>query len=123
MDFGQYQNNVTNLPNLEVYRYENIFKVYTTQDGNSDYFYNIIKSIYVPNNLNDNVFSTITMPTGMPFTVLSYNLYGTTYLWWLICSLNHIQNPFDLSIGGKSLKVLNPQYVKTVLNIINQQLQ
>jgi len=39
---GKYQNNIDELPNLEDYRYENIFKIY--QKGDKDfYYYNILK--------------------------------------------------------------------------------
>jgi len=123
MDLGQYQNYISNLPNLDIYRYENIFKVYQTQDGNKDYFYNIIKNILVPNNINNNSFFTITYQANTPFTTLSYQIYGTTYLWWLICIVNNIRNPFDPSITGKTLKIINPSYVKQVLDIISKQLQ
>ena len=119
---GQYQNYIEDLPTLEIYRYENIFKVYQTSQSNA-YFYNIIKSISVPGDISSQIFQTITLPNNMPYTTLSYNLYGTTYLWWLICILNGIQNPFDINNAGKSVKVLKREYIKTVLNAIKQQLQ
>ena len=119
---GQYQNYIEDLPTLEIYRYENIFKVYQTSQSNA-YFYNIIKSISVPGDISSQIFQTITLPNNMPYTTLSYNLYGTTYLWWLICILNGIQNPFDINNAGTSVKVLKREYIKTVLNAIKQQLQ
>lgn len=122
MTDGQYQNYITELPTLEIYRYENIFKVYQTPESKV-MFYNIIKNIKVPQNVSNQVFEIITLPANMPLTTLSYNLYGTTYLWWLICILNEIQNPFDPNNAGKSIKVLKRQYIKTVLNSIKQQLQ
>ena len=45
MDLGTYQNYNPSLPNLQLYRYENIFKTYQTQDSNKDSFYNIIKNL------------------------------------------------------------------------------
>ena len=119
---GQYQNYIQDLPGLELYRYENIFKVYQTGDKNF-YFYNIIKNINVPNDINNEIFTLITLQENTPLPTLSYQLYGTTYLWWLICVLNNIQNPFDPNNSGKKLKVLKRQYLKTVLNSIKQQLQ
>lgn len=119
---GQYQNYIQDLPGLELYRYENIFKVYQTVDKNV-YFYNIIKNIKVPNDINNEIFTLITLQENTPLPSLSYQLYGTTYLWWLICVLNNIQNPFDPNNSGKKLKVLKRQYLKTVLNSIKQQLQ
>ena len=120
--FGQYQNYIEDLPSLELYRYENIFKVYETLDKNA-YYYNIVKNIKIPNDINNQVFNTITLPKNIAFTTLSYQIYGTTYLWWLICILNDIQNPFDTNNAGKVIKVLKKEYLKTVLNNIKQQLQ
>ena len=119
---GQYQNYIKDLPTLDLYRYENIFKVYTAGDKQF-YFYNIIKNINVPKDINNQIFDIVTLPPGLPLTVLSFQLYGTTHLWWLICVINSIQNPFDPNIAGKQIKVLKRQYLKTVLDSIKQQLQ
>lgn len=118
---GTYQYFIEDLPELESYRYENIFKVYLTED--SHYFYNILKKIQVPDNLNPSVFDIITLTDVVPFTTLSYRLYGTTYLWWLICVLNGIKNPFDTSIRGMKLKVLKKQFIKVAIDSIKNQLQ
>lgn len=119
---GQYQNYIEDLPNLELYRYENIFKVYQTKEGNY-YFYNIIKNIKVPKDISSDIFNTAILPENMPLTTLSFNVYGTTYLWWLICAINEIQNPFDPNNSGKTIKLIKKEYVKTILNAIKQQLQ
>lgn len=119
---GQYQNYIPELPGLELYRYENIFKVFTTNDKNF-YYYNIIKNIKIPRDISNDVFDVVTYTQGTPLTTLSYQIYGTTYLWWLICLVNGIQNPFDQNNIGKQLKVIKKQYLKPVLNSIKQQLQ
>lgn len=119
---GQYQNNISQLPGLEPYRYENIFKVYQTGDKDY-YFYNILKKIEIPKDINNQVFDVILFPPNTPFTSLSYAIYGTTYLWWLICVVNDIKNPFDTSLVGKKIKILKRDYVKPVLDSIQQQLQ
>lgn len=119
---GQYQNYIPELPGLEIYRYENIFKVYQTNDKNF-YYYNIIKNIKVPGDISNDIFNVITLNENTPFTTLSYQLYGTTYLWWLICIVNGIQNPFNPANVGKQVKVIKKAYLKPVLNAIKQQLQ
>lgn len=119
---GQYQNNISQLPGLEPYRYENIFKVYQTGDKDY-YFYNILKKIEIPKDINNQVFDVILFPPRTPFTSLSYAIYGTTYLWWLICVVNDIKNPFDTSLVGKKIKILKRDYIKPVLDSIQQQLQ
>ena len=119
---GQYQNYIPDLIALDLYRYENIFKVYQTGQKNF-FFYNIIKTIQIPDNINNNIFDTITLYNGVPFTTLSYNIYGTTYLWWLICIINNVKNPFDTNNAGKSFKIIKKQYIKIILDSIKQQLQ
>lgn len=119
---GQYQNFIDELPTLEVYRYENIFKVFQTGDKNF-YYYNILKNIVIPDDINSNIFDTINFTPKTPFSVLSYQIYGTTHLWWLICIVNKIKNPFDTSYSGKKIKVIKREYVKPILDSIKQQLQ
>ena len=86
-------------------------------------FYNIIKNIYVPSDISNDAFFTTTYQGNIPFTTLSYQIYGTTYLWWLICIVNNIKNPFDPANSGKTLKIIKPNYINLVLTTISQQLQ
>ncbi len=118
---GQYQNNITGLQTLDSYRYENIFKIYKNSDD--FYFYNIIKKISAPQNMDPSLFDIVTLQPNVLFTTLSYQAYGTTYLWWLICVMNNISNPYDTSLVGQKVKVLKKQFLKPVLDSIKQQLQ
>ena len=119
---GKFQNNIEDLPVLELYRYENIFKVFETGDKNF-YFYNINKKISLPDDLNTTFFDYVTLDKKIPLTTLSYRLYGTTYLWWLILVINKIDNPVrDLPVG-KKLKYIKNEYIKDVLDNIKNQLQ
>jgi len=112
------QNNINVLPSLESFRYENIFNVY--QNDNSDYFYNILAKTNFPANLDPSYYNVYTVPHGeMSYTLISYNLYGTTLLWWLICSVNNIQNPVFFPQAGTQLKYLTPQYVRQILAQLN----
>ena len=108
------QNNVPVLPSLESFRYENIFNVY--QNDSSDYFYNILSKVNFPNNIDSTYYDVYTVPHGnMPYTLISYKLYGTILLWWLVCSVNKVQNPIFYPAAGTQLKYLTPQYVRQVL--------
>ena len=119
---GQYQKNIDDLPILEDYRYENIFKVY--QKGDKDfYYYNILKKIEIPADTSINLISSVKLDRNIPLTTLSYNLYGTTHLWWLILVVNKIQNPIkDLPIGF-DIKYVKKKYIRTVISSITSQLQ
>jgi hypothetical protein len=119
---GNYQNTIEELTDLEVYRYENIFKIYQTGSKNY-FFYNIIKKVLIPKDINNDYFFTYTIQNNIPFTTLSFQAYNTTQLWWLICIVNDIKYPQDPSIIGKTIKILKKEYIKPVLNSITAQLQ
>ena len=119
---GDFQNNIRDLEELEVYRYENIFKVYQTGSKNF-YFYNIMKKITLPQDINNQYFFTYVLQKNIPFTALSYQAYGTTQLWWLICIVNDIKYPQDPKLVGTTLKIIKKDYVKSILDSIKSQLQ
>jgi hypothetical protein len=120
-DLGKFQEDITELSILEQYRYENIFKIYET--GNKDFFYyNILKKIRLPDDLDDNLVNTVAYNEALPVTTLSYRIYGTTYLWWLIMVVNRISNPAKIS-GGTRIKYIKKEYLKPTIDSIKQQLQ
>lgn len=121
IDLGQKQNDISTLPTINNMRYENIFSLYQTAKG-SQYFYNVLNSIEFPDNLDKNLFTTLIISKEMPWTIISYNAYGTIDLWWLIVLTNDIQNPLILP-KDTTLKILQPQYVSSVLNQLVQLLQ
>ena len=120
-DLGKFQEDITELGILEQYRYENIFKIYKT--GDKDFFYyNILKKIKLPDDVDDNLFNTVAYNNALPITTLSYRIYGTTYLWWLIMVVNNITNPVKIA-GGTRIKFIKKEYLKPVIDSIKQQLQ
>jgi hypothetical protein len=120
---GQLQKNITDLPSLDLERYENIFKLYTVQKGtkNSYYFYNILKKVVIPENIDENLIDTISLDRKLPWTTLSYKIYGTIYLWWLIYLLNKPKNIFYAE-PGKNYKYFLPANVNAILNNILAQI-
>ena len=104
--FGNYYNSV-NTNQLPSTRYENIFKI-----GYDDKypFFNIFKTITLPNNIDDSYFTYVKpLPTDT-----------WTNLWWLIAITNDIFNPF---IMPKYLKILKPEYVDLIIGSIQSQLK
>ena len=119
---GKYQNNIDELPELELYRYENIFKVYKA--GSKDFFYyNILKKITLPDDLNNTYFDFIVLNKNTPLTTISYEIYGTTYLWWLILVVNKIDNPVKSLPVGKKIRFIKNKFIKDVIDNIKNQLQ
>ena len=117
---GQYQTSIPQLPKLQNTRYENIFKIYFDADNLP--FYNLNKSINFPNNLDPSLFNVFIYDSVTHWPVLSYKLYETIYLWWLITEVNGIRNPFILPEVGTTLKYIKPEYVQYVLGQIKSQL-
>jgi hypothetical protein len=76
-------------------------------------FLNIFRS-YVINesSLRDmSFFEAYEVSNGEYWDNVSYNLYGTPYLWWVIALLNNITNPFEELEDGDQLNVLRDDYV------------
>ena len=118
---GKYQNNINELSNLDLTRYENIFKLYNTGEKNF-FYYNITKKISIPGDIDERLFYHVILPKGTPLTTLSYNAYGTIDLWWVILVLNNITNPIKDLPDGKKVRLLKPQYIEQILDSIEKQL-
>lgn len=118
LDLGQNQNDIPDLEPLNPSRYENIFKLY--KDTNSIYFYNILNNIVVPESIDKQFYYTIKVNRRVPWTTISYEQYGTIDLWWFICLVNKINNPIKFVDPGTELKVIKRNYLATILNIIQK---
>jgi hypothetical protein len=124
LGFFRSDSNGSELGALSQNSYENIFRTYQTenkQDANF-YYYNILNSIYMPKVLPNNAYYTITLQRSLPWTVISYNEYKTTDLWWLIVLTNGIINPVMMPGAGTVLKIIRQEYIPTILDNIKLQL-
>lgn len=116
---GQLQNDIDVLSKLNAYNFENLFKVY--RDGEDPYYYNLLNTIVLPTDLNPSVYYEYTIPgPNISWTNLSYQVYGTIRLWWIICIANDIQNPTAFPASGTKLKIIRPEYVREILATIKQ---
>ena len=118
---GTYQNQISNLPSLDDLRYENIFKVYQTSENH--YYYNILNKVSISSDMDKNTYYTLKINQNMPWTTISYNAYGTIELWWLICIVNQITNPLVIPTTNRILKIIKPDYVRSIINEIHLSLQ
>jgi len=121
---GNLQKNISNLPALDTTRYENIFKVHIVENGPRDsyYFYNILNKVTIPDNIDQTLLGTISLSKKLPWTTLSYQLYGTISLWWLIFLLNKPKNIFYAE-SGNQYKYFLPVYVDSIINNILGQVE
>jgi hypothetical protein len=112
-----HQNNIPTLPNLTQDRYENIFDVFTDQDGY--YYYNLLQSVVLPENLPDSLFQTYVAIPGDTLPFISYKIFSTINLWWIICIANNITNPIDPIPSGTVLRIPTTTVVREILKQIN----
>lgn len=111
------QNDLTDVSyQLAPQNYENIFSVYTDEDNY--YYYNLLRVINFPQDLDTSYYSTYTTITNDTWPTISWKFYKTVKLWWVICSVNQIINPIDQPVAGTSLKILNLNVVRNLLNTI-----
>ena len=110
------QNDISVLPSLPPERYENLFNVYLTADGY--YYYNILSKVSFADNIDPSTLIYFRITKNMPWTNISYLIYGTQYLWWLLCALNKIQNPVRNLPPGTVIAAVSPTFVTTILNQI-----
>ena len=93
----------------------------TTENGTNTYFYNILNKVQIPSNLDKTIVGNITPTSNMPWTTLSYKLYGSIFLWWLIFLLNKPEDIFTVKSGVTYMYIL-PEYIDDVITSIQSQL-
>lgn len=76
-------------------------------------FLNIFRSYIIDDDsLRDvSFFETYEVSNGEYWDSVSYNLYNTPYLWWIIALINNVTNPFEELDDGTQLNVLRDDYV------------
>ena len=122
MEVGAYQNQINDLQSISNERYENIFKIYNVDGTSSNYrFYNILNKIAIPDDIDESIIGTINLNVKVPWTILSYKLYRTQFLWWLIFLLNKPKNIFYAD-SGIEYKYILPENINSVLDAIESQL-
>lgn len=119
---GQYQNQITSLPPLDIESYERIFKVYYDSYENKEFpYYNILKKIEFPE-LDSNLTDYHYVLSKTPLTTVSYDIYGDIKSWWILYLLNKDKftgAPFWVD-GGTELKFIKNEYRSLLYNDITQ---
>jgi hypothetical protein len=111
---------VPNIPTVGAEYYENIFNVYQTQNNDAYNYFNISNKVEIDTtNIDENYLQYFYIDTPIPLTTLSYRIFGTQHLWWLIVIMNKL-NPIDLPATGAVIAVPKPQFVANVLNTIKR---
>lgn len=93
---------------------ENFFNIYENIDGL--YFFNMLKTVYIPEDLDPDVYIIYTIKPQDTWYLISYINYSTIKLWWLVCCTNNIINPLTLPVEGVNIKIIKPEYVSNIIS-------
>ena len=103
---------------LEPFDLANLFHVnYDADLGNNYLTYNINRTMMLQNidTTPPNYFDLYQVKQNDTWLLISYNQYGTTLLWWLICKINGIINPIEDPEVGTELKILKTEFVSKII--------
>ncbi len=117
---GAKRNQVEELEGLSRNLYENIFNVgLVNNDGKSFYTYNLLNKVIFPETIDSNVIDEITLTSDKPWTMLSFQLYGTIELWWVVYLLNKPDYIFKAK-ANTPYKFIKSDFISNVLQQITQ---
>lgn len=102
---------------LKITDLENIFDVHIDKNGN--YFYNINNSLYI--NVDENILNEYICSCSMHWPLISYKIYSTTRLAWLLMKLNNVEckDIFKKKEAGDKIKYLPKEYATNIVENIN----
>ena len=110
--------NIDDIPPVGSDYYENIFNVYQTEDDSKYYYFNINSKItFDTDNIDEQYIEYVFIDRPMPLTTISYRLFGSMHLWWLIVLMNKL-DPIQVPPAGSVLMVPRRFYLQNILNAI-----
>lgn len=104
-------------PYLELQDLENMLSIHVDKRGN--YVFNLNAGIYVSISRDNLSYYTLTHPMHWP--VISYVIYDTTRLAWLLMLVNDVKldNAFDAVQPGMSILYPTSSAVSKIVSVIN----
>ena len=99
----------------------NVYNILFETADNS-YFLNIFRNFTVLDNIKENnvYFDLYEAEDDDWWDNISYQYYDTERLWWLVCEMNNIVNPYEELVSGQEIKVLKEAYLYNVFkNLID----
>lgn len=96
---------------------------YLDSAGNTETIANIFNSLTVRGSFLDDYqnYEVYEIEQKDTWEGISYNTYGSVNLWWLLCLVNEIQDPFEQLEVGKRIKLIKASVVNEVLYQIEKE--
>jgi hypothetical protein len=93
--------------------YQSIFKTYTSTENIQ--FKMLNRRVVFPEDTTLSIYGFKNIMSNTPWTILSYQLYGTIDYWWILCSLNKNNNMYYAQ-SGTSIIYLKGEYIPLIEN-------
>ena len=90
--------------------YMRLFNILLDTDRETK-FMNIFKSVKINEDAQTDIlaYDTYEVSEDEFWDNISYTVYGTPFLWWVIALMNNVTNPFEELVAGTNIKILKPQ--------------
>ena len=88
-----------------------LFNILQDEDGNK--LQNVWRSYSLNEAVTDQTvfYDTYQMESMEWWENISYQFYNTPTLWWVLCIMNNVQNPFEELEPGQETKILRGNYL------------
>jgi hypothetical protein len=94
--------------------YTKIFRLYNTKENIP--FFLLNKRVEFPSDKTLDIYNSTLISSNIPWTVLSYKLYGSIDYWWILCSLN--SSSIFYAKEGEYVYYIKPEYMDLIINSI-----
>lgn len=86
------------------------------ETSNNVYFLNLFRNFTISDHIKENnIYFNIYYAEEIDWwDNISYKYYDTERLWWLVCEMNDITNPFEELVHGQQIKILKEAYLFNV---------
>lgn len=95
--------------------YTSILRKYETKEKIP--FYLLNKRIEFPSDRTLDIYDSILIDSDIPWTILSYKLYGSITYWWILCALN--TSSLFYAKENSNVYYIKREYLETILSSIN----
>lgn len=94
--------------------FENFFNIY--QDENAYYFYNLNSTVYL--DIPQSRLKNYVCQYDLHWPTISYNIYGTVRLAWVLMKVNNISPDiaFNIVPAGSTVKYLDRNDITTIID-------
>ena len=119
-------NDIPELDDLDPSSFANLFNVYDEPKLGNGYITYAINKTFNLLDLNENaeddantdLVTKYEVKVGDTWPLISYKFYGDVKLWWLVAKANNIANPTIEPEPTKIIRIINVEFVNTILDAI-----